>query len=1241
MKKQLFFLLICLSTISFSAFSVTTVRNLRVEYMENPIGIDVQNPRFSWEMESDEIGKKQTAYEITVSDLTGNVVWSSCQISSDSSVGIKYAGASLSPSTGYTWNVTVKDNENTLVSSTENACFETGLMSSGWSNAKWLKMKKEENNQLVNFTLSCDLTVIDQNAGVIFGAKDLNNFHMWAINTYATGHDFPILRRHIFTNNQVQSMDISLEGKFTKADILGVERQFKIQVVNNVIYSYLDNILIDTYESPAMRDGFIGFRVFTGNNQTHERSYVDNVVYTYYQKDNNNVLQPVTFTEDFENGSNDFEGSQTIVVNGNTKMDLKAPGNADYRVLQSVTNGIPMFRSEFSVKKEIQSARVFSSALGVYDLFINGNRVGAKQTDGKVAFDEFKPGWTDYRKTVFYSTYDITDLLKIGQNAVGAQVSSGWLNGNIAHGEYGNPELGFLAKIVVEYTDGSQEIVVSNPETWKASTNSPIRMADIYQGERYDARKESNWKSAGYDDSAWKQTEIHSYFKGEILSFIGQPVRVRPELDQLPKTITIYKGTNPIGSTYGEINIVKTISGNTGFSLKKGETAVIDFGQNIVGWIKFKVKGTRGTSLTGRFAEMLNDSGEESRGNDNAKGTIYLRNLRSAKATMKYTLKGDVNGEIYHPSMTFFGFRYCEISATDDIKIESLIGEVVGNVNEENSSFSTNNPLVNKLYSNVIWGMRGNFLSIPTDCPQRDERLGWMGDTQIFSRAATYNADVASFFHKWAKDVLDSQQPDGSYPSVVPDNWNVGYGRTAWAEAGIIVPWNIYLMYGDKGILESNYNSMERFMNWLATQHFDGFKYNGGNTQYGDWLAYQNTDPRYISVCYYAYAAQLMIKISKALTQSAGDTFDQNAEKYQTLYDNIKAEFQKRYISSRTGLPTIFTQTGYLLALKFGLLATPEKTKQTADELVKMIQANENKLSTGFVGTGILNQTLSQYGASNTAYSLLLQRNDPSWLYSVDQGATTIWERWNSYTIAKGFGDPGMNSFNHYSYGAVSEWMFRYMVGIETDENYPGFKHFILQPNPDLREVADDEKITNVDASYSSYYGKIMSKWERSTNENYRYSVTVPANTTATMYILKLKETAQITQKGIAAELVPGVKSVVDEGTRFVLELESGSYVFEDGLFETSVSKPKADSRILKIYPNPVSKGSSLNIESNLEFISNDTFVQLYSIVGNHIAKYKISQENTLIAMNQTPGAYFLEFRSGDNMMEKMKLIVK
>lgn len=1178
------------------------VKNLRVEYLKNPIGIDVEKPSFSWEMESDIRGTMQISYEIIVStDEAGvNAVWNSGQVISDKSIHVKYEGNALAPSTRYYWHVNVWNNNNTKATSNETAFFETGLLNSGWGGAQWIKAtttqvtlskdsrlhvtgksysrQKSSAKASDKFSLEMDMTLVKDNAGIVFAAKDMNNMHMWSINTRDNA-DQPLLRRHIYTNGTPIYNDVLLGNFFSKKDLLGKERHIKIDVENSIIKTYIDGILVDSYTdtSNTLTNGYIGFRAYNGNN-TDENAYYDNIVLKSYLPDENNELKPtITFSENFEKGESKFDDTGTVVIDGNTKLNLFSR-NGDFRVLQNSSMGIPMFRKEFSFDKEVKSARIYSSALGIYDIFINGKRVGIPMSDGKFIYDEFKPGWADYSKTVHYMTYDVTNLLHSGANAIGARVSSGWWAGGIAHGEYGSPELGFIAKLLIEYTDGSTENIVTD-NTWLSSTSGPILMGDIYNGEKYDARNESNWASVGYDYSKWNRTAINTSFKGELKAFVGPTVQVRPELCRRPISITTYRGVINTSTAHGMINSVNVVSGGGIIKLKKGETAVYDMGQNMVGWVKFAVKGGSGTKMKLRFGEMLNGTGDTSRGDDGPGGSIYTINLRSAKATLYYTLKGDQNGETFNPSTTFFGFRYCEVTATQDIVIKSLIGEVVGSVTEEGSSFRTSSDIVNQLYSNVVWGQRSNFLSIPTDCPQRDERLGWTGDTQIFCKAATYNADVAAFFHKWMGDMRDSQRSDGAYPDVAPHSW-VGYGTSAWADAGIIVPWTIYLMYNDKDIIEENYESMEKYMDFLANRGGGGYKYNGAGTSYGDWLSYESTDARYISVCYYAYTAQLMAKMSQALSKEDGDTYSVKAKGYTTLYNDIKSEFQTRYVNSDGSLKQT-SQTAYLLALKLDLFPTLEATNKAVTFLTQKISLNGDKLSTGFVGTGILNQTLSQHGASDTAYNLLLQRSNPSWLYSVDQGATTIWERWNSYTKESGFNsDITMNSFNHYSYGAVSEWMYRFMGGIESDEAYPGFKHIIFQPTPDTRTKlpSGQEHITWVNATYKSYYGAIKSAWAMKGDGRITYTATVPINTTATLYLPLLTDNDKIYEHKILAKDAEGVTFIGVEKGKAIFTLQSGSYSFE--VSEGKDTGIKDTSEKIFIYPNPISNILNINAQS-------------------------------------------------------------
>jgi alpha-L-rhamnosidase len=929
-------------------------------------------------------------------------------------------------------------------------------------------------------------------------------------------------------------------------------------------------VLVDTYtdNSGNLRYGYVGFRAYNGSDGTDEVAMYDNIVLTNYLPNaSTGVIEPVVaFSENFETGSNPFDGADTVRVSGNNKLKMVAKAS-DLRVLQGGA-GIPMFRTKFTLDQSVKSAKIYTSALGVYDLFINGSRVGTPTWDGKIVYDELKPGWTEYSKTVQYSTYDVTALLHSGANAIGAQVASGWWNGGIAHGQYGNLDLSFIAKLVIEYTDGSTKTVVSDP-TWLSTTTGPVRMADIYNGETYDARNESNWAAANYDDFQWFQTAVFNGFNGQVKAFVGPTIQVRPEMAIQPAKITVYEGSKANGQTYGAINTVSTLTGAGAIQLKKGQTAIYDFGQNMAGWVKFTAKAAAGTKIKLRFGEMLNDNGASSRGNDGPANSLYTANFRSAKATLNYIFKGGESAETFNPNLTFFGFRYCEVSANQDVDIQSITAEVVGSATEEGSTLKTSSSLINKLYSNVIWGQRSNFLSVTTDCPQRDERLGWTGDTQIFSRAASYNADVAAFFHKWMGDMRDSQRGDGAFPSTAPIIWG-GYGQGAWAEAGIIVPWNVYLMYDDAGIIAENYVAMEKYMAFLAAQSGGGFLYNGAGTDFGDWVAYEAMDNRYISVCYYAYAAQLMSKMSKALSQTTGDSYDVKSANYANLYNKIKTEFQARYVNSNGTLKQV-SQTAYLLALKLGLFPNDAAKNTGITYLTQKIANNGNKLSTGFIGTGILNQTLSQFGATNTAYNLLLQRGNPSWLYSIDQGATTIWERWDSYTIEKGFQTVDMNSFNHYSYGAVSEWMYRFMAGIEADESAPGFKHFILQPNPDKRTTLPQgqERITSVEAKYKSYYGDIKSAWVMRTDGNLSYTATVPANTTATLYLSLAASTDVVYEGSVLAENAEGVTFVKKEDGKAVYELKSGTYSFGLNVPVQTATKDVLKKKV-NIYPNPV-----------------------------------------------------------------------
>lgn len=776
--------------------------------------------------------------------------------------------------------------------------------------------------------------------------------------------------------------------------------------------------------------------------------------------------------------------------------------------------------------RRVESVVVRATALGIFDMFMNGIRIGNADADGAIIADEYKPGWTDYNHRVFEYEYDVTGLCG-EENVFVAEVSPGWWSGRISFGYYGFRPWAFAGEVEITYDDGDTELIASAADgSWETTIAGPVMTADIWNGEYYDACvPEPSIHPEAY---AWTKAEEYTEFKGKIVPLEGPAIRTKAELLRTPQSAVVHCGTEEDGSPLGRIKVVSKRVGDgcDVTALHAGEAVIFDFGQNMVGRPIIFVKASRGTKISGYFAEMLNDSGDPARGNDGPRGSMYIKNYRSAMARMVYVASGTEN-EIYFPTHSFYGFRYFEIRADRDIEIKSVLGDVIGSDIAETGDFSCSDPEVNKLFSNIKWGMRGNYLAVPTDCPQRDERLGWTGDTQIFCGAASYLGDIDGFMHKWLGDARDSQDGhNGAYADVIPRVFPHDGGNAAWGDAGIVVPYRLWLMYNDSEIIAEHYESMQYYMHYL-----EQFGLEGPNTAYGDWLNYDVTDKRYIAVAYYAYDAGLMEKFSRILGKT------EEEEYYRLLRERIVKHWREKYIEN--GELTVKTQTGYILALAFDLV-DGELRERFIGRLRDAIVSNNYTLSTGFVGTGLLNQTLAKVGLDELAYSLLLQTADPSWLYSVRQGATTVWERWNSYTLAKGFGDVGMNSFNHYAYGAVAEWMFAGMCGIMPDEKEPGFSHFILRPTPDMRKTGEipacQHRITDAHASYrcNGRGGTIRSGWEL-VGDSWVYHFSIPTATSARVELP-----------------APGVADVVAEinGLDFTLDslggrLEDGRAVFE------------------------------------------------------------------------------------------------
>ena len=783
-------------------------------------------------------------------------------------------------------------------------------------------------------------------------------------------------------------------------------------------------------------------------------------------------------------------------------------------------NGLVLFAREFGLKKPVSRVMLRATALGIFELYLNGRRVGGGTDNSE--FDELKPTWTDYRSRVFEYEYDITGLCT-ASNRITAEVSPGWWSGRISFGFYGFRPSAFCGEIEIMYEDGVNEII---SDGWQTAIGGPVRRADIWDGEYYDARVSDPAINPGA--YKWIDAVAASDITCDIVTPVGRPVRRIDRLTRVPQSAVVHCGTVDNGTDYGEIKVIsrRISAGCECMTLKAGQSVILDFGQNIVGRPEICVSAPCGTVIKGYFAELLNDSGLASRGNDGPRGSMYIKNYRSALARYTYVAAGD-GIERFEPLHTFYGFRYFELTADRDIEILSVRGMVLTSDIAEVGHIETDNHKVNQLISNIVWGQRGNYLSVPTDCPQRDERLGWTGDTQIFCGAASYLCDIDGFMKKWLGDARDSQAGEGgAYCDVIPRVFAGGNnGNAAWGDAGLIVPYRLWLMYRDYDTVAEHYDSMEQYMNYLSQ-----FGLKGPNTAYGDWLNYDVTDKRYIAVCYYACDAQLMVRFSEILGKA------DRAEYYRVLETRIKQYFAENYIVD--GQLTQTTQTACLLALKFHMV--PE---QMRSEIVKLLERkiidNNYTLSTGFVGTGVLNQTLSEVGLDDLCYSLLLQTADPSWLYSVNQGATTIWERWNSYTLERGFGDVGMNSFNHYAYGAVAEWMFSGMAGICPEEQYPGFERFRLAPKPDMRTVLPEgqSRINRVRASYDSIKGHIGSAWCR-VDDGFEYEFEIPSGTVADVTLPGQWERININ----GLDFVPAELGAKTDGAGISFTLEAGKY---------------------------------------------------------------------------------------------------
>ncbi len=699
----------------------------------------------------------------------------------------------------------------------------------------------------------------------------------------------------------------------------------------------------------------------------------------------------------------------------------------------------PYLRRSFALPGPVRRATLQWTALGVADLFLNGEKIGN---------DFLMPGWSDFRQRAQVMSVDVTKMLRAGDNTLGAILGDGWYAGTLLwkneRNHYGtHPQL--LARLDLELPDG-RKVSVATGRGWQMRYG-PVLFSDIYHGESYDARKElGDWCVPAASASGWRPADIFPAYRGVLRAKVNEPVRVTQPLR--PRRIT-----EPAPRAF-----------------------VFDFGQNLAGVCRLKIRGRRGQKITLRFAEMLNPD-----------GTVYRDNLRLARATDTYICRGG-GVEEWTPRYTFHGFRYVAVTGLDQKPSPDLLTALVLHTDmRPTGKFHCSNPLLNRLDRNISWGLRGNFLDVPTDCPQRDERLGWTGDAQVFVGTAAFHYDVRDFFRKWLQDLRDGQRADGAYPDVAPDVLGKygpqQFGNAAWADAGVICPWQIYRHYGDKEVLAENYDAMKR---WIGYQQRTSKNLIRPRTNYGDWLAIDAvTAPNapvpcdLVGTAYFAHTTDLMAKIAGVL----GNKDD--ASKFRKLHAEIGEAFRRAYVTP-DGRVVGHCQTAYLLALSFDLLPALLH-RQSFAHLVDLIEARDCHLTTGFVGTPLLLPVLTRFGRTDLAYKILLQEDYPSWLYTVRNGATTMWERWNSYTKEHGFGDVGMNSFNHYAYGAVGEWMYRVIGGIRLLA--PGFRKILFAPEP-------GGGLTSAECQLDTPQGRAECRWNLR-GKTLRGEVTVPPRTTA------------------------------------------------------------------------------------------------------------------------------------------------
>jgi alpha-L-rhamnosidase len=1024
---------------------------LTCEHLSNPIGIGNQQPRLSWKLRSDRAGEIQTAWQIrAASSVTGLKAvspdfWDSGKIISDQSVLVSWAGKPLNSRSQVFWQVRVWDKDGLPTAWSEAASFELGLLNATnewkgrWITADLPRYDVEQSALAKSFWINAGSTA-NQAAAVRIAIEVPTN---------------AVIRRAVIDAAADGLITIYVNGHPTRQGATSLTAPLHAEALGQLTPG--KNVV--AISSAVVRSAIRRDRGEAGRNAIAARGVIELADGRQIEFNTDGSWKAAVapggnwFAPDFDDSG---WASATVV----------ATYSAQPSKYYDITIGPGRYlRKNFAAAKPIVRARLYATALGVYEASINGRRVSN---------DLLAPGWTDYTKRVMVQTYDVTRLIVGKENSIGVVLADGWYAGRL--GWMGAAQYGarpaFNAQLEITYADGTMDVIATD-DSWKAGPGE-ITGSDEQWGEIIDARKAvKNWNQPSFNNSAWKNAAVEEHAVA-LVPQLGPPVRALMEL--APQKITHF-----------------------------GDVWIVDFGQNLVGHVRLTVRGLAGTTVTVRHAETINSD-----------GSLYTENLRTALATDKFTLNG--NGrETLEPHFTFHGFRYVEITGyPGKLNAADLRAIVVGSANPPTGTFESSNPDLNRLYQNIVWSQRGNFLSVPTDCPQRDERMGWMGDAQVFAPTAARNADVAAFYTKWLVDVDDAQGANGEFSTVSP-RANQNNSWPVWGDAGIIIPWAMFMAYGDKAFLADNYEHMARWVDYCKSSAPD-LILSGG---VGDHLAPGPTPVNIVDTACFANSARIVAKAAALLDKT------EDAAKYDALQRDITAAFNTAFVGSdgsitaagggfrgaRGAAPSAVggasaaragnTQTAYLLALQFDLL--PENLRAIAAQRLAANVETNGHLTTGFVGVGLICPMLTQIGRSDLAWNLVLTNTYPSWLFSVKNGATTIWERWDGWTPEQGFQDSSMNSFNHYSLGSVGAWLYSGAAGIRPDDASPGYKHFFLAPQFTTR-------LSHVKATLDSPYGVIASGWRIEKNQVI-YDVTIPPNSSATLELpvppKEIKESGQ------------------------------------------------------------------------------------------------------------------------------------